>query len=133
LLIRGAYDAKGDVVDFGVPESVFPFDTMRIRKDRLGLAEWLLQKDHPLTSRVFVNRLWQEFFGTGLVKTSADFGMQGELPSHPELLDWLALDFLNHGRNIKRMVKQTVMSSTYRQSARVTRQKLSIDPDNRYP
>ncbi len=132
LLIRGAYDAKGDVVDFGVPESVFPFDTMRFRKDRLGLAEWLLQKDHPLTSRVFVNRLWQEFFGTGLVKTSGDFGMQGELPSHPELLDWLALDFMNHGWDIKRMVKQIVMSSTYRQSARVTRQKLSIDPDNRY-
>jgi hypothetical protein len=96
----------------------------------LGLANWLFDKDNPLTARVFVNQIWQEIFGKGIVKTSGDFGMQGELPSHPALLDWIAVDFMTHGWDIKRLVKQLVTSSTYRQSAMVTDEKFSNDPDN---
>nr|WP_255501965.1 DUF1553 domain-containing protein [Olivibacter sp. SDN3] len=99
-------------------------------KNRLGLAKWLFDKQHPLTARVYVNRVWQEFFGNGIVKTSGDFGMQGELPTHPELLDWLAVDFMEHGWNIKRLVKQLVLSATYRQSAVVSKEKLQADPEN---
>jgi hypothetical protein len=132
VLIRGAYDVLGDTVDFMVPQAIYPFDTTRFAKNRLGLAQWLTDKNHPLTSRVFVNRIWQEFFGRGIVKTSGDFGMQGELPSHPELLDWLAVDFMSHGWDVKRLVKQMVMSSTYRQSADVPKQKLAADPENKY-
>ena len=132
VLIRGAYDVHGEQVGFQVPEEVYPFDTTRYPKNRLGLAQWLTDKKHPLTARVFVNRVWQEFFGRGIVKTSGDFGMQGELPSHPELLDWLAVDFMENGWDIKRMVKQIVMSSTYRQSAEVSKRKLSVDPENKY-
>lgn len=130
VLVRGAYDAPGEVVDFNVPTTIYPFDTAKFDRNRLGLAQWLLSKDHPLTSRVFVNRVWQEFFGRGIVKTSGDFGMQGELPSHPELLDWLALDFMNHGWDIRRLVKQIVTSATYRQSAAVSERKLRSDPEN---
>jgi hypothetical protein len=115
-----------------VPPKIFPFDSTKLEKNRLGLAKWLFDKKHPLTSRVFVNRIWQEFFGRGIVKTSGDFGMQGEPPSHPELLDWLALDFMNNGWNIKRLVKQIVMSATYQQSAVATKEKLSKDPENIY-
>ncbi len=132
VLIRGVYDAPGEKVDFKIPETIFPYDTNRFSKNRLGLAEWLTDKNHPLTSRVFVNRIWQEFFGRGIVKTSGDFGMQGELPTHPELLDWLSVDFMSHGWDIKRLVKQIVMSSTYRQSAEVSRRKLGVDPENKY-
>lgn len=132
VLIRGAYDVHGEQVDFQVPEEVYPFDTTRFPKNRLGLAQWLTDRSHPLTSRVFVNRIWQELFGKGIVKTSGDFGMQGELPSHPELLDWLAIDFMDNGWDIKRLVKQMVMSSTYRQSGEVSKRKLSIDPENKY-
>jgi hypothetical protein len=132
VLVRGAYDVQGEQVGFQIPEAIYPYDTSRFSKNRLGLARWLTDKGHPLTARVFVNRIWQEFFGRGIVKTSGDFGMQGDLPSHPELLDWLALDFINHGWNIKRLVKQIVMSCTYRQSAEVTKEKLSADPDNVY-
>jgi hypothetical protein len=132
VLIRGAYDVPGEQVDFQAPEAVYPFDTMRFSKSRLGLAQWLTDKDHPLTSRVFVNRIWQEFFGKGIVKTSGDFGMQGELPTHPELLDWLAVDFRDNGWDIKRLVKQIVMSSTYQQSAAISPRKLAVDPENKY-
>lgn len=132
VLKRGAYDSPGDRVDFTLPEKIFPFDTIRFSKNRLGLAEWVVDRNNPLTSRVFVNRVWQEFFGRGIVKTSGDFGMQGELPSHPALLDWLAVDFVDNGWNIKRLVKQIVMSATYRQSAVVTKKKLTADPDNVY-
>jgi hypothetical protein len=107
-----------------------PFDSVKYGSNRMGLAKWLKDKRNPLTSRVFVNRMWQEFFGRGLVKTSGDFGMQGEMPSHPELLDWLALDFMNNGWDIKRLLKQMVMSSTYRQSTTFTKEKHSADPDN---
>ena len=132
ILKRGVYDQLGDSVSFNTPPKIFPFDSVKLEKNRLGLAKWLFDKKHPLTARVFVNRIWQEFFGRGLVKTSGDFGMQGEPPSHPELLDWLALDFMNNGWNIKRLVKQIVMSATYCQSSVVTKQKLSKDPENIY-
>jgi hypothetical protein len=132
ILKRGVYDQLGDEVSFATPPKIFPFDTTKLEKNRLGLARWLFDKKQPLTSRVYVNRTWQEFFGRGLVKTSGDFGMQGEMPSHPELLDWLSLDFMNNGWNIKRLVKQIVMSSTYRQSSVVTKEKLSADPENIY-
>ena len=132
VLVRGAYDAHGEEVDFQTPKSIYPFDTVRFPKNRLGLAQWLTDKGHPLTSRVFVNRMWQEFFGSGIVKTSGDFGMQGDLPTHPELLDWLAVDFMEHGWDIKRLVKQIVTSSTYRQSAEISRSKLAVDPENKY-
>lgn len=99
--------------------------------NRLGLARWLVDPQHPLTARVTVNRYWQMMFGTGLVKTVEDFGSQGEWPSHPDLLDWLAVDFVENGWDIKHTIKQMVMSATYRQSSRVSRQLLSIDPENR--
>jgi Protein of unknown function (DUF1553)/Protein of unknown function (DUF1549)/Planctomycete cytochrome C len=129
VLKRGAYDAHGEEVVAGTPESLLPFSA-QYPSNRLGLAHWLFDEKNPLTSRVFVNRIWQEFFGTGLVKTSGDFGMQGELPSHPALLDWLAVDFRTNGWNIKRLVKQIVTSSVYRQSAAITPEKLSVDPEN---
>lgn len=132
LLKRGVYDQLGDEVSFNTPSDIFPFDTSRLEKNRLGLAKWLFDKKHPLTARVFVNRIWQEFFGRGLVKTTGDFGMQGDLPSHPELLDWLALDFMNNGWNIKRLVKQIVTSATYRQSSVIEKEKYSADPENIY-
>lgn len=132
ILRRGAYDAPDERVTMATPTSILDFDTTRFAKNRLGLAQWLLSKEHPLTSRVFVNRVWQEFFGRGLVKTSGDFGMQGDLPTHPELLDWLAIDFMENGWNIKRLVKQMVMSSTYRQSSEVSKKKLATDPENIY-
>ncbi|HUM66266.1 MAG TPA: DUF1553 domain-containing protein, partial [Chitinophagaceae bacterium] len=111
---------------------VMGFDTTKYDRNRLGLAQWTVDKKNPLTARVFVNQIWQELFGRGLVKTSGDFGMQGELPSHPELLDWLAVDFMEHGWDIKRLVKQLVMSATYRQSAKVTEDQLGKDPENIY-
>lgn len=129
ILRRGAYDAPGDEVQPNTPSFILPFNKS-YPKNRLGLAKWLVDKQNPLTARVFVNQVWQEFFGKGIVKTSGDFGMQGELPSHPELLDWLAVDFMEHGWNIKRLVKQMVTSATYRQSAVVTPEKLATDPDN---
>jgi len=129
VLDRGVYDAPKDEVEAGTPKSILPFDK-KYPKNRLGLAEWLFDKQNPLTARVYVNRMWQEFFGKGLVKTSGDFGMQGELPSHPALLDWLAVDFMEHGWDIKRLVKQLVTSATYRQATVVTKEKLQTDPDN---
>lgn len=132
VLVRGVYDVHGEQVDFQVPQEIYPFDTTQFAKNRLGLARWLTDKNHPLTARVFVNRVWQEFFGRGIVKTSGDFGMQGELPTHPELLDWLAVDFMENGWDIKRLVKQIVMSSTYQQSAGVSERKLKADPENKF-
>ncbi len=100
-------------------------------RNRLGLAQWLLRPEHPLTARVTVNRAWQELFGTGLVRTAGDFGVTGELPSHPELLDWLAVEFREGGWDVKKFYKLLVMSSAYRQGAEVTREKLEKDRDNR--
>ncbi|RCH56051.1 hypothetical protein DJ568_04700 [Mucilaginibacter hurinus] len=131
ILNRGVYDQHGQVVSHSTPSAILPFDK-KLPKNRLGLSKWLFDKRNPLTSRVFVNQVWQEFFGKGLVKTSGDFGMQGELPSHPALLDWMAVDFMEHGWDIKRLVKQIVTSATYRQSAIVAKDKLAKDPDNTY-
>lgn len=130
VLERGVYDQHGEEVEFALPETVFAFDTNKYASNRLGLAQWLLDEEHPLTARVFVNRIWQEFMGRGIVFTSEDFGMQGELPSHPELLDWLAVDFRENKWDVKRLVKQIVMSSTYRQSSVVSKKKLEADPEN---
>ncbi|GEO06041.1 hypothetical protein AAE02nite_37050 [Adhaeribacter aerolatus] len=129
VLNRGTYDDPGAEVQVGTPKSILPFNNS-YPKNRLGLAQWLFDKKNPLTARVYVNRVWQEFFGKGLVKTSGDFGMQGELPSHPALLDWLAVDFRDNGWNVKRLVKQLVTSATYRQSAVISPEKLKADPNN---
>jgi hypothetical protein len=132
LLERGNYDSPGKRVTVNTPKTIFPFDTLRFEQNRLGLAKWLTDDKNPLTARVFVNRIWQEIFGRGIVPTSGDFGMQGELPTHPELLDWLALDFKENGWDIKRLIKTIVMSSTYRQSSEIKKYHLERDPDNYY-
>ncbi|HEX4373193.1 MAG TPA: DUF1553 domain-containing protein, partial [Puia sp.] len=132
LLNRGRYDAPGVEVQPNAIPAVMKFDTTQFPRNRLGLAKWTVSKNNPLTARVFVNQMWQEIFGKGIVKSSGDFGMQGDLPTHPELLDWLAADFMEHGWDIKRLVKQIVMSATYRQSAKITPEKLSKDPENTF-
>jgi hypothetical protein len=132
LLNRGRYDAPGVEVQPNALPAVMNFDTTQFPRNRLGLAKWTVSKNNPLTARVFVNQIWQEIFGKGIVKSSGDFGMQGELPTHPELLDWLAADFMEHGWDIKRLVKQMVMSAAYRQSAKISPEKLSKDPENTF-
>jgi mono/diheme cytochrome c family protein len=136
VLLRGQYDKHGDVVSAGVPRSLPPLPA-GATNNRLGLAEWLVSPSHPLTARVAVNRYWQAFFGTGIVKTAEDFGSQGEEPSHPALLDWLACEFTNpsDGRtpkwHVKAIVRLIVTSATYRQSSAVTPDLLARDPENR--
>ncbi|WP_276167313.1 PSD1 and planctomycete cytochrome C domain-containing protein [Zobellia alginiliquefaciens] len=132
VLNRGVYDDKGEIVQPRTPESVLKFDTLVFDSNRLGLTKWLFDTKNPLTSRVFVNRVWQEIFGEGIVRSSGDFGMQGDLPTHIGLLNWLSSDFMENNWDIKRLVKQIVMSSTYKQSSVVTKEKLAVDPDNRY-
>ncbi len=132
VLNRGVYDQPGEEVKAAAIPAVMKFDTSKYTRNRVGLAEWTVNKNNPLTARVFVNLMWQEFFGRGLVKTSGDFGMQGELPSHPELLDWLAVDFMENGWDVKRLVKQMLTSATYRQSAKVSEEQLKKDPENIY-
>src|SRR5207344_950403 len=132
VLNRGQYGSPTVEVKPHAPTAILPYDTTKFPRNRLGLAEWTVDKNNPLTARVFVNQLWQEIFGRGLVKTSGDFGMQGELPSHPELLDWLAVDFMEHNWDIKRLVKQMVMSATYRQSDAASKEQLEKDPENKY-
>lgn len=129
VLIRGAYDKKGEKVERGVP-SILPQLPEGAPNNRLGLAQWLTDPRHPLTARVIVNRYWQQFFGTGIVKTAEDFGAQGVWPTHPELLDWLATEFIRTGWDVKAMHKLMVMSGTYRQSAKVTPEVLAKDPEN---
>ena len=132
VLNRGLYDQpdKDRVVTPRPPEAIdLPLDGFAA--NRLGLAQWLVHPDHPLTARVTVNRMWQEYFGVGLVETSEDFGVQGEWPSHPGLLDWLSRDFIDSGWDMKQLVKQMVLSSTYRQAAITTAEKLEKDPFNR--
>ena len=131
LLDRGVYDAIGKQVFPGTPKIILPFPK-DLSNDRLGLAQWLADKKNPLTARVAVNRFWQMFFGMGLVKTTEDFGSQGALPTHPELLDWLAADFMESGWDVKRAIKQIVMSATYRQSSRSTNDLHKKDPDNEF-
>ena len=132
ILDRGAYDQPGEKVTADGP-AILPLlnGPDGKAKTRLELARWLVDPAHPLTSRVIVNRYWQMIFGTGLVKTAEDFGAQGEYPSHPELLDWLAADFVEHGWDLRRVLKQIVMSETYAQSSAATPDSLELDPYNR--
>jgi hypothetical protein len=130
MLEKGLYDKHGDVVTAGVPGRLLPLPP-GAPANRLGLARWLVAAENPLTARVTVNRFWQQFFGTGLVKTPEDFGVQGEKPSHPELLDWLASEFRDSGWDVKHLCRLIVTSATYRQTARVTPALLEHDPHNR--
>jgi hypothetical protein len=129
ILIRGAYNQKGEKVTAGVP-AVFPPLPQDAPLNRLGLAQWLTDPKHPLTARVAVNRFWQQYLGRGLVKTAEDFGLQGEWPSHPELLDWLAVEFVDSGWDVKRLQKLIVMSATYQQASEVQPELLKRDPEN---
>jgi hypothetical protein len=130
LLYRGMYDAPRQRLEAGTP-AVLPPMPASLPRNRLGLAQWLVSEEHPLTARVTVNRFWQEVFGTGLVKTAEDFGSQGEPPVNQELLDWLAVEFRESGWNVKHIFRLLVTSSTYRQAALATPEKLEKDPDNR--
>jgi hypothetical protein len=129
ILKRGAYDAHGERVSMNTPAALPPFPVDQPR-NRLGLARWLLAPDHPLTARVAVNRFWQMMFGKGLVETSDNFGSQGTPPTHPELLDFLARDFVDHGWDVKRLLKTIALSATYRQSSNVHPELLARDPGN---
>lgn len=129
VLIRGEYDNPGEVVTPGVP-AIFPQLEEGTRLDRLALARWLVDPRHPLTSRVFVNRLWQMVFGAGLVATPEDFGSQGAYPTHPKLLDWLAVEFIESGWDIRHMLKLMMSSATYAQASSVTPAALQTDPAN---
>ncbi len=130
VLLRGNYDAFGEEVFPNTPSSILAFPE-NLPKNRYGLAQWLTHEDHPLTARVAVNRLWQNFFGTGLVKTTEDFGNQGELPSHLGLLDWLSVTFRESGWDVKQLNKLIVMSTTYRQASQTTQKAREKDPENR--
>lgn len=129
VLERGLYSNRGEKVSALTP-AVFPAAKSALPRNRLGLARWLVDPGHPLTARVAVNHYWQLVFGEGIVRTPEDFGSQGALPTHPELLDWLALDFVESGWNVKRLMKQLVMSSVYRQSSQVSDAMLKRDPAN---
>jgi hypothetical protein len=131
VLLRGAYNAPGEIVEAGVPEELLGAWPDGAPKNRLGLAMWLTKPDHPLTARVVVNRFWQQLFGQGLVRTSDNFGLQGEWPSHPELLDWLAREFVESGWNTKALMKQIVLSATYRQDSSASPDLVARDPENR--
>lgn len=132
ILDRGQYDSpiKDEVITPGIP-AILPPLPEEAPDNRLGLARWLFSDEHPLTARVAANQLWLLFFGNGIVRTPADLGAQGEFPTHPELLDWLAVDFRDSGWDIKRMVRQIVLSKTYRQSSNLNPELLEADPDNR--
>ncbi len=130
ILDRGAYDQPGEIVTAALPE-VFDTGSSDQRLTRLDLAEWLVDPSNPLTARVTVNRYWQMLFGTGIVKTTEDFGSQGEWPSHPELLDWLASDFIASGWDVRHLLKRMLLSRTYRQSSDVSSDLLDRDPYNR--
>lgn len=130
ILNRGAYDAPGKPVTMDTPDAFFKIPR-EYPKNRLGLAKWLLDKDHPLFARVAVNRFWMMYFGKGIVISSDDYGNQGELPTHPELLDYLAARFRESGWNVKAMQKLIVTSATYRQSSKIERNAQDLDPDNR--
>jgi hypothetical protein len=130
VLYRGLYDQMREEVHPSVP-AILPPMPASLPRNRLGLAKWLVEPENPLTSRVTVNRFWEEIFGTGIVKTAEDFGSQGDPPSHPELLDWLAVDFRESGWDVKRLMRLMVTSAAYRQSGATTPVKLEKDLDNR--
>ncbi len=129
VLVRGAYDQPGEKVTAAVP-SVLPPLPEGAAADRLGLARWLVDPQHPLMARVTVNRFWQQYFGIGIVKTAEDFGAQGSWPTHPELLDWLARDFVESGWDVKRLQKLIVMSGAYQQASKVSKELAARDPEN---
>ena len=130
ILKRGKYDDKGEEVDPGLPEAFSPVPEGE-SLTRLDLARWLVDGEHPLTSRVFVNRIWEQFFGTGIVKTSENLGRQSDWPSHPQLLDWIAVDFVESGWDVKGLIRAIVMSRSYRQSSIIDEERLQRDPENR--
>ena len=132
IMKRGQYDNPGELVSRNTPEFLFPMKKAGEVASRMDLANWFVDSANPLTARVAVNRFWQQLFGVGLVKTSEDLGVQGEIPSHPELLDYLAVLFVESGWNIKTLMKEIVMSKTYRQSSLMTAEKLANDPENRF-
>ncbi|MFK7847699.1 MAG: DUF1553 domain-containing protein [Rhodothermales bacterium] len=129
VLARGAYDAYGEEVGAGTPAAILPFSD-DYPQNRLGLAQWLTNEENPLTARVAVNRFWALLFGRGIVSTPEDFGSQGALPTHPEMLDWLAVEFQESGWDVKSMMKYIVLSSTYRQAAKITPKLQAMDPAN---
>ncbi|MFK7766743.1 MAG: DUF1553 domain-containing protein [Mariniblastus sp.] len=142
--IRGSYLNTGETVSSGTPAVFHPLNVGKTiesesgkeaaggaKPDRMDLAKWLVDENNPLTARVVVNRYWEQIFGIGIVETSEEFGAQGELPSHPQLLDWLASDLIEHGWDTRRLLKQIVMSKTYRQSSVATAESLEVDPNNR--
>ncbi len=131
VFLRGAYTSPGEPVQPGTPDVLHPLDT-DLPLNRLGLARWLVHPDNPLTARVTVNRFWAEIFGQGIVTTPEDFGMQSAPPTHPELLDWLALEFVRQGWSMKQIVKTMVMSSTYRQTTAVPPEQIEKGPANRW-
>ena len=133
ILERGVYNKPKEEEQIlrNVPE-ILPALASEVENNRLALANWIVADDHPLTARVTVNRYWQQFFGNGIVKTTEDFGVQGALPTHPKLLDWLAVDFIENGWNLKRLFKKIVTSATYRQSSKLTPELLEVDPENKY-
>src|SRR5205807_36662 len=131
LLIRGDFMQRGEKVSPAIP-TIFPPLPPGAPNNRLGLARWLVRPDHPLTARVAVNRLWAQMFGTGIVATAGDFGSQGELPSHPELLDWLATELVGSGWDIKATLRKIALSNTYQQCCVVTAGRgQEVDPHNR--
>ncbi len=130
MLSKGSYLLPGDEVSPGVPAAFNPWPA-NAPTNRLGVAQWLMSPENPLTARVTANRFWAQFFGTGIVETEEDFGTQGTLPSHPELLDWLAVELRDSGWNVKQFLKKIVMSATYQQSSRLTPELLQKDPRNR--
>ncbi|MES2709159.1 MAG: DUF1553 domain-containing protein [Verrucomicrobiota bacterium] len=130
LLARGEYDKRGERLTPATPPALPPMADS-LPRNRLGLSRWLLQPDNPLTARVTVNRFWQEIFGAGLVRTAGDFGISGEQPSHPALLDWLAVEFREKGWDMKHLYRLLVTSATYRQQAVMTAEKIAKDPANR--
>ena len=130
VLVRGVWDQHGEEVRPAVLAAVLPAPPESVRS-RLELAKWVVSRQNPLTARVIVNHVWQLFFGSGLVRTPNDFGSQGEMPTHPDLLDWLAVDFMEHDWDFKHLVRQIVTSRTYQQDSRVTAELLIQDPENR--
>ena len=131
ILIRGAYDNPGERVDRATPAFLPPMQDEDGQPSRMDLANWMVDPSHPLTSRVTVNRFWQQFFGVGIVRTAEDFGAQGEWPSHPDLLDYLAVRFIDSGWNVRQLLKEIVLSETYQQSSFATPEDYRNDPENR--